>query len=156
MATAVKIDFPKDNEFHSVYSPIKFLYQVTGGDTDGLTGTVTDFVSCRFRFTPFNETTDQWQNGNNSNSYTNTALPNETFSVRVPFVPFLHTHSIDSSKNEEFAPAGTASNRLFNIDVAPLLRSHLSYNLRPCSHDTHLQAKRDITLGQISYNLFKY
>ena len=156
MATAIKIDFPKDDEFHSVYSPIKFLYQVTGGDTDGLTGTVTDFVSCRFHFTPFNETTDQWQNGNNSNSYTNTALPNETFSVRVPFVPFLHTHSIDSSKNEEFAPGGTASNRLFNIDVAPLLRSHLSYNLRPCSHDTHLQAKRDITLGQISYNLFKY
>ena len=156
MATAAKIDFPKDNEFHSVYSPIKFTYQVTGGDTDGLTGTVTDFVSCRFHFTPYNETTDQWINGSSVTSGGNNPLPNETFAVRVPFSPYIHSHSVDASVNEEFANGGTANIRSFSIDVAPLMRSYLSYNLRPCSQDTHSQAKRDICLGAIAYNLFTY
>ena len=119
MATVHKVDFPKDNEFHSVYSPIKFTIRVNGGDTDGLTGNVEDFVSCRFTFTPYNETTDQWLNNSNSNSYVNTALPNETFSVHVPYTPFIHGWSIDSTPNSQNTPASTgATYRYFTLDLS--------------------------------------
>lgn len=158
MAIVQKVDFPKDNEFHSVYSPLKLTIRVNGGDTDGLTGNVEDFVSCRFHFTPFNETTDQWLNNNNSSSYDNTALPDETFAVHVPYTPFVHGWSIDSTPNSQNTPASTgATYRYFTLDCAPLMRNYLSYNLRPCSQDTeNPNVLRDITLGQIAYNLFTY
>tara|TARA_R100000329_G_scaffold118563_1_gene97642 strand:+ start:4130 stop:6478 length:2349 start_codon:yes stop_codon:yes gene_type:complete len=158
MPTVQKIDFPSNNEFHSVYSPLKLTIRVSGGDADGLTDTVEDFVSCRFHFTPYNETTDQWLNNNNNNSYTNTALPNETFAVHVPYTPFVHGWSIDSTPNSQNTPASTgATYRYFTLDCAPLMRNYLSYNLRPCSHDTdNPNVERDITLGQIAYNLFTY
>ena len=156
MPTVQKIDFPSDDEFHSVYSPIKLTIRVSGGTTDGLTDAVEDFVSCRFHFTPYNETTDQWLNGRASNSYDNTALPDETFAVHVPYTPFLHGWSIDSTPNTQNVPNSTgATYRYFTLDCAPLMRNYLSYNLRPCSHDTdNLNVERDITLGQIAYNLF--
>lgn len=156
MATIQKIDNPKDNRLQSVYSPIKLTFRVNGGDVDGLTGNVEDFVSGRFHFTPYNETTDQWLNNNNDSSYTNTALPNETFAVHVPYTPFIHGWSIDSTPNKQNTPASTgALYRYFTLDCAPLMRNYLSYNLRPCSHDTsNPRIHRDITLSQIAYNLF--
>ena len=142
MANSQLIDFPENNIFNSVYSPIKYTLRVEGGISDGQTQTVDDFVSVKVTFVPFNETLDLYENGGEGN------LPSRQFSVRVPYTPFVHGWSHTSPPND-----GTY--RYFSIDVAPLMRNYLSYNLRPCSHDvTNNKIKRDITLSQVATNLF--
>ena len=143
MAFSELIDFPDNNIFNSVYSPIKYTLRVSGGISDGQTQTVDDFVSMRVVFVPFNETVDLYENGGEG------SLPDRLFSVRVPYTPFVHGQSHTSQPN-------TGVYRYFSIDVAPLMRNYLSYNLRPCSHDvTNNKIKRDITLSQVATNLFK-
>jgi hypothetical protein len=147
MASIQIVDSPTDSRFYSVYSPIKYTARVSGSNANGQTGTVNDYVSLRVRFTPYNETTDQWMNGSSVSSAGNNPLPDETFAIRVQFTPFVYGFSIDSAPND-----GTY--RYFSIDVSSLLRNQLSYNLRPCSHDTlNNKIKRDITLNQIATNL---
>ena len=142
MASSQLVDFPENNIFNSVYSPIKYTLRVSGGISDGQTQTVDDFVSVKVTFVPYNDTLDLFENGGTGN------LPNRQFSVRVPYTPFVHGWSHTSTPND-----GTY--RYFSIDVAPLLRNYLSYNLRPCSHDvTNDKIKRDITLSQVATNLF--
>ena len=142
MANSQLIDFPENNIFNSVYSPIKYTLRVEGGISDGQTQTVDDFVSVKVTFVPFNETLDLYENGGEGN------LPSRQFSVRVPYTPFVHGWSHTSTPNN-----GTY--RYFSIDVAPLMRNYLSYNLRPCSHDvTNTTIRRDITLSQVATNLF--
>tara|TARA_Y100001937_G_scaffold2861_1_gene3726 strand:- start:12552 stop:14888 length:2337 start_codon:yes stop_codon:yes gene_type:complete len=143
MALSELIDFPENDIFNSVYSPIKFTLRVSGGISDGQTQTVDDFVSMRVTFNPFNETFDLFENGGEG------SLPDRIFSVRVPYTPFVHGRSHTSQPN-------TGVYRYFSIDVAPLMRNYLSYNLRPCSHDvTNNKIKRDITLSQVAINLFR-
>ena len=150
MATLQKVDFTLDNEFQSVYTPIKITVRVEGGQgSDSLTNTVEDYVSCRFHFTPYNETTDQWRNGTSGDF----PLRDETFAVRVPYTPYVHGWPIDDTPNQH-VNGSAAFYRYFSLDIAPLVRNYLSYNLRPCSHDTSLNIQRDITLNQIAYNLF--
>ena len=147
MASIQITDSPIESRFYSVYSPIKYTARVSGGNTSGETQTVTDYKSLRVTFTPYNEVTDQWQNGSSVSNAGNNPLPSETFSIRVPFTPFVHGWSVDSTPNN-----GTY--RYFSIDVSSLLRNQLSYNLRPCSHDTRNdKIKRDITMNQIATNL---
>ena len=147
MASIQIVDSPIESRFYSVYSPIKYTARVSGGNTSGETQTVTDYKSLRVTFTPYNEVTDQWQNGSSVSTGGNNPLPDETFSIRVPFTPFVHGWSVDSTPNN-----GTY--RYFSIDVSSLLRNQLSYNLRPCSHDTRNdKIKRDITMNQIATNL---
>jgi len=142
MANSQLVDFPENEIFNSVYSPIKYTLRVSGGISDGQTQTVDDFVSMKVTFTPKNETLDLWENGGEGN------LPDRLFSVRVPYTPFVHGWSHTSTPND-----GTY--RYFSIDVAPLMRNYLSYNLRPCSHDvTNTTIRRDITLSQVATNLF--
>lgn len=142
MASSQLVDFPKNETFNSVYSPIKFTLRVMGGISDGQTQTVDDFVSMKVTFKPFNETLDLYEDGGAGN------LPDRKFSVRVPYTPFVHGWSHTSEPND-----GTY--RYFSIDAAPLLRNYLSYNLRPCSHDvTNSTIERDITLSQVATNLF--
>ena len=142
MASSQLVDFPENNIFNSVYSPIKYTLRVNGGISDGQTQTVDDFVSVKVTFVPYNDTLDLFENGGTGN------LPNRQFSVRVPYTPFVHGWSHTSTPND-----GTY--RYFSIDVAPLMRNYLSYNLRPCSHDvTNNKIKRDITLSQVATNLF--
>ena len=153
MATLQKVDYTPDNEFQSVYTPLKITVRVEGGQgSDSLTNTVEDYVSCRFHFTPYNETTDQWLN---STSINGSVLPlrDETFAVRVPYTPYVHGWTIDATPNQH-VNGGAAFYRYFTLDIAPLLRNYLSYNLRPCSQDTSNNIQRDITLNQIAYNLF--
>tara|TARA_R100001460_G_scaffold15966_2_gene35128 strand:- start:4036 stop:6375 length:2340 start_codon:yes stop_codon:yes gene_type:complete len=147
MATLVLQDQPLVNNFSSVYTPIKYTVYIQNGDSDGLTGTVKDFVSLKIGITPFNETTDQWLNGTSTTNAGAPPLPDETFVIRVPYVPYVHSHHIGATINDP------DSVRLFTFDLAPVLRSHMSYNLRPCHHETNL-GDRDITQSQIAYNLF--
>lgn len=143
MALSQLIDFPENNILNSVYSPIKFTLRVESGEDDGQTGTVDDFVSMRVTFNPYNETLDLYENGGEG------SLPDRIFSVRVPYTPFVHGWSHTATPND-------GSYRYFSIDVAPLMRNYLSYNLRPCSHDvTNNKIKRDITLSQVATNLFR-
>jgi len=150
MASIQITDSPIESRFYSVYSPIKYTARVSGGNTSGETQTVTDYKSLEVRFTPYNEVTDQFQNGSSVSSFGNNPLPDETFSIRVPFTPFVHGWSVDSTPNN-----GTY--RYFSIDVSSLLRNQLSYNLRPCSHDTkNDKIKRDIAMNQIATNLHSF
>jgi hypothetical protein len=150
MASIQIVDSPKEARFYSVYSPIKYTIRVSGSNTNGQLGTVKDYVSLRVHFTPYNETTDQWMNGSSVSSAGNNPLPDETFAIRVQFTPFVYGWSVDETPND-----GTY--RYFSIDVSSLLRNQLSYNLRPCSHDTlNDKIKRDITLNQIATNLHSY
>ena len=146
MASMQIIDQPAQNRFYSVYSPIKYTVRVEGSNTNGQTGTLNDYVSLFVSFTPKNDVTGQWMNGTSAPN----PLPDETFAIRVQFTPFVHGHSVTSAAND-----GTY--RYFSIDVSSLLRSNLSYNLRPCSHNTlNDKIKRDITLGQIATNLHSF
>ena len=150
MASIQIVDSPQNNRFYSVYSPIKYTIRVSGSNANGQLGTVKDYVSMIVHFTPYNEATDQWLNGSSVSSAGNNPLPNETFSVRVAFTPFVYGWSIDSTPND-----GTY--RYFSIDVSSLLKNQLSYNLRPCSHDTlNDKIKRNITLNQIATNLHSH
>ena len=150
MAGIQIVDSPIESRFYSVYSPIKYTARISGGNTSGQTQTVTDYKSLEVTFTPYNEVTDQWMNGSSVSTAANNPLPDETFSIRVPFTPFVHGWSVDSTPNN-----GTY--RYFSIDVSSLLRNHLSYNLRPCSHDTkNDKIKRDITQNQIATNLHTF
>ena len=147
MATIQIVDSPQESRFFSVYSPIKYTIRVSGNNTSGETQTVADYKSLLVLFTPYNEVTDQWMNGASVSPSGNNPLPDETFSIRVPFTPFVYGWSVDSTPN-------TGTYRYFSIDVSSLLRNHLGYNLRPCSHDTRNdKIKRDITLNQIATNV---
>ena len=146
MATLVLQDQPLIEGFTSVYTPIKYTVYIQNGDSDGLTGTVKDFVSLKIGITPFNETTNQWLNGSSTTSAGAPPLPDETFVIRVPYVPYVHSHHVDATINDDTV-------RVFTFDLSTILRGYMSYNLRPCHHETNL-GDRDITQSQIAYNLF--
>lgn len=149
MGTWEKIDFVNsDTDIQSVYSPIKFTFRVSSApsQTTGQTETVKDYVSMRVHITPYNMVTDQWMNGSSGNN----PLPDETFSYRVPFSPYIHNYYSSSTPND-----GTY--RYFSTDISSVLRGYLSYDLRPCSHDTDTKAiSRDITMSQMCPNLVSY
>ena len=146
MATLVLQDQPLIEGFTSVYTPIKYTVYIQNGDSDGLTGTVKDFVSLKIGITPFNETTNQWLNGSSTTSAGAPPLPDETFVIRVPYVPYVHSHHVDATINDDTV-------RVFTFDLSTILRGYMSYNLRPCHHETNL-GDRDITQSQIAYKLF--
>ncbi len=146
MGTWQRIDFTNNEDIQSAYSPIKFTFRISGSPTDGQTGTVKDYVSMNVHITPYNMVTNQWLNGSSGTD----PLPNETFSYRVPYTPYVHNFAVNSTPND-----GTY--RYFSTDLSSVLRGYLSYDLRPCSHDTDTNAiNRDITMSQMCPNLLTY
>ena len=146
MGTWQAIDFTNNDDIQSVYSPIKFTFRISGSPSNGQTGTVKDYVSMNVHITPYNMITNQWLNGSSGTN----PLPNETFSYRVPYTPYVHNWAANSTPND-----GTY--RYFSTDISSLLRGYLSYDLRPCSHDTEVEAiSRDITMSQVCPNLLSY
>ena len=121
------VDQPSDT-FHSVYSPIKLSAREGTQDRD-------KYVSCKVTVTPIN----------NINGAT---LTDQAVTIRVQ--PSIDIPNFTSSGN-------TPNNNYlyYTIDVSSICRDFLSYNLRPCTHDTSDWVKRDITLAEISNDVYK-
>ncbi len=121
------IDQPSDT-FHSVYSPIKLsAFEVTQNRDK--------YVSCKVTITPID----------NINGAT---LTDQTVTIRVQ-------PSIDIPNHNSSGNTPNNSRLYYTIDVSSICRDFLSYNLRPCTHDTSNWVRRDITLAEISNDVYK-
>ena len=141
MGSFQAIDTVDHFDIQSAYSPIKFTFRISGtpASSDGQTDSTQDYVSMNVRVIPYNTITDQFLSG--------AALPDESFSYRVPFSPYIHNYAPTSAANN-----GTY--RYFSTDLSSILRGYLSYDLRPCSHDTDTKdIARDITMSQMCSKL---
>lgn len=123
----IYVDQPSD-VFHSVYSPIKLSARETTQDRD-------KYVSCKVTITPLN----------NINGAT---LTDQAVTIRVqPSIDIPNFNSIGNTPNNDYL--------YYTIDVSSICRDFLSYNLRPCTHDTSNWVRRDITLAEISNDVYK-
>ncbi len=125
MANLNLIDQPK-NTVQSVYSPIKFTARVDSTDRD-------KYPSCKVSITPSNidETLDA----------------SRRVDIRVQPSIDIPNYADTESPNTTYL--------YYTIDVSSILRDFVSYDLRPCTHDTSNNVRRDITMGQMSLNTFQ-
>lgn len=121
------IDQPIDS-FQSVYKPIKFSARFDSTDR-------AKYVSCKFTITPYD-------------NITNAAITSSAVTIRVQ--PSINIPNFTSSGN-------TPNNNYlyYTLDVSSICRDFLSYDLRPCTQDTTDLVRRDITLAEISNNVYK-
>ena len=121
------VDQPSDT-FHSVYSPIKLSAREETQDRD-------KYVSCKVTVTPINNI-----NG--------AVLTDQAVTIRVqPSIDIPNFTSVDNEQNNNYL--------YYSLDVSSICRDFLSYNLRPCTHDISDWVKRDITLAEISNDVYK-
>ena len=127
MPTYQIIDEPLSH-FQSVYSPIKYSARATTTNRDA-------YVSSKVTITPYDNITDA-------------ALTDQKVSIRVqPSIDIPNFNSSGNSPNNNYL--------YYTIDVSSICRDFLSYSLRPCTHDTGSLVKRDITLAEISNNVYQ-
>jgi len=127
MPTYQIVDEPLGH-FQSVYSPIKYSARATTTNRDA-------YVSSKVTITPYDNITDA-------------ALTDQKVSIRVQ--PSIDIPNFNSSGN-----IPNNSRLYYTIDVSSICRDFLSYSLRPCTHDTGSLVKRDITLAEISNNVYQ-
>jgi hypothetical protein len=122
------VDQPLVDSFQSVYKPIKFSARFDNTDRNR-------YVSCKITITPYDNISDS-------------ALTSSAVTIRVQ--PNINIPNFTSSGN-------TPNNNYlyYTIDVSSICRDFLSYDLRPCTQDTGSLVKRDITLAEISNNVYK-
>ncbi len=122
------IDQPLVDSFQSVYKPIKFSARFNSTDRGR-------YVSCKITITPYDNISDS-------------ALTSSAVTIRVQ--PSINIPNFNSSGN-------TPNNNYlyYTIDASSICRDFLSYDLRPCTQDTGSLVKRDITLAEISNNVYK-
>jgi len=122
------VDQPLVDSFQSVYKPIKFSARFDSTNRD-------IYVSCKITITPYDNISDS-------------ALTSSAVTIRVQ--PSIDIPNFTSSGN-------TPNNNYlyYTIDVSSICRDFLSYDLRPCTQDTGSLVKRDITLAEISNNVYK-
>ena len=127
MPTYQIIDEPLSH-FQSVYSPIKYSARATTTNRDA-------YVSSKVTITPYDNITDA-------------ALTDQKVSIRVqPSIDIPNFNSTGNTPNNNYL--------YYVIDVSSICRDFLSYSLRPCTHDTGSLVKRDITLAEISNNVYQ-
>jgi len=125
---ALEIVDQPENTFQSVYKPIKFSARFGSTDRD-------KYVSCKVTITPYDNISDA-------------AITSQAVTIRVQ-------PSIDIPN---FTSSGNTPNSIFlyyTIDVSSICRDFLSYDLRPCTQDTGTLVRRDITLAEISNNVYQ-
>ena len=127
MATSQVIAEPIDG-IVSAHEPIKYTYRVSGDSND-------EYKSALFVITP-------------KNIYTDTEESDKEMSIRVQPILKVPNVPVDSGGN-------ASTTKEFSLDVSSIFRDFLSYNLRPCSHDTTVGIERDITQSTPSVNMFK-
>lgn len=127
MPTYQIIDEPLSH-FQSVYSPIKYSARASTTNRDA-------YVSSKVTITPYDNITDA-------------ALTDQKVSIRVqPSIDIPNYNSSGNTPNNDYL--------YYVIDVSSICRDFLSYSLRPCTHDTGSLVRRDITLAEISNNVYQ-
>ena len=128
MPTLTIIDKPIGT-FQSVYDPIKISCRVDNTDRE-------KYPSVVAIVTPYDVI-------NNAYEYDN------QIKIRVPVQPKV-PENIDQD-------GWSATNTLYySVDLSTICRDFVSFDLRPCTHDTQQYSRKDITQSQISYNTYKY
>ena len=127
------VDQPRET-IQSVYSPIKFSARYQFSSTLTLSQAKETFPSCMVTIYP-------------RNTYTNLLEHDKSVSIRVQPSIDIPNYEDDQTPNTSYV--------YYTIDVSSITRDFLSYDLRPCTHDTSDEVRRDITLGQISKNVFR-
>lgn len=121
------VDQPIDS-FQSVYKPIKFSARFDSTDR-------AKYVSCKFTITPYD-------------NITNAAITSSAVTIRVqPSINIPNFTSSGNTPNNDYL--------YYTLDVSSICRDFLSHDLRPCTQDTTALVKRDITLAEISNNVYK-
>jgi hypothetical protein len=117
-----------ENTFQSVYKPIKFSARAETTNRDA-------YVSSKVTITPYDNITDA-------------ELTDQKVSIRVqPSINIPNHNSAGNTPNNIYL--------YYSIDVSSICRDFLSYNLRPCTHDLSTMVRRDITLAEISNNVYQ-
>lgn len=111
----------------SAHEPIKYTYRIKQ-DTNNI------YKSAVFIITP-------------RNTYTNAF--DYTRQVRIRVQPSLYIPNIYKSSG-----GNSTDNHDFSLDISSILRDFMSYDLRPCNHDTSNGIVRDITQSMPSTNMF--
>jgi len=88
------------------------------------------YVSCKITITPYDNISDS-------------ALTSSAVTIRVQ--PSIDVPNLSAASTYLY----------YTIDVSSICRDFLSYDLRPCTQDIGNLVKRDITLAEISNNVYK-
>ena len=128
MPTLTIIDKPIGT-FQSVYDPIKISCRVESTDRE-------KYPSVVAIVTPYDLINNEYEYDNQ-------------IKIRVPVQP-------KAPENLDQDSWAATSTLYYSVDLSTICRDFVSFDLRPCTHDTQEYSRKDITQGQISYNTFKY
>lgn len=126
------VDKPRNTTI-SAYSPIKFTARKKiVGQT--VSSAKDKFVSCKVSIIP-------------RNSLNQVLDASGRVDIRIQPSIDIPNWSDTETPNTEYV--------YYTIDVSSICRDLISYDLRPCTHDTSTKVRRDITQGQLSLNTYK-
>ena len=128
MPTLNIIDKPVGT-FQSVYDPIKISCRVENTDRE-------KYPSVVAIVTPYDLINNEYEYDNQ-------------IKIRVPVQP-------KAPENIDQDGWAATSTLYYSVDLSTICRDFVSFDLRPCTHDTQQYSRKDITQSQISYNTFKY
>jgi hypothetical protein len=127
------VDEPRET-IQSVYSPIKYTARYAFDSSLTLAEAKAKYPSCKAIINP-------------RNPYTGVLETSRGVTIRLQPSIDIPNWEGDQTPNTDFV--------YYTIDVSSIARDFVSYDLRPCTHDTSTKVKRDITMGQISKNVFE-
>jgi len=127
------IDEPRET-IQSVYSPIKYTARYEFSSSLTLAEAKAKYPSCKAIINP-------------RNPYTGVLETDRGVKIRLQPSIDIPNWEDDQTPNNNYV--------YYTIDVSSIARDFVSYDLRPCTHDTSTKVKRDITMGQISKNVFE-
>ena len=127
------VDEPRET-IQSVYSPIKYTARYEFDSSYTLAEAKAKYPSCKAIINP-------------RNPYTGVLETSRGVTIRLQPSIDVPNFEGDQTPNNDYV--------YYTIDVSSIARDFVSYDLRPCTHDTSTKVKRDITMGQISKNVFE-
>lgn len=127
------VDEPRET-IQSVYSPIKYTARYEFDSSLTLAEAKAKYPSCKAIINP-------------RNPYTGVLETSRGVTIRLQPSIDIPNFESDQTPNNIYV--------YYTIDVSSIARDFVSYDLRPCTHDTSTKVKRDITMGQISKNVFE-
>lgn len=135
MPTTKIVDSPQDLSFVSPYEPIKISARSGKGSNFTLQDHKKTFPSGLYEITPYSNVSDS-------------LLTDEKVTIRSQV-------SIDIPNFTSLGNTPNSNYGYYTIDISSICRDFVSFDLRPCTHDTSSKVERDITLGQISNNMYR-
>ena len=135
MPTVKIVDRPQDESFVSPYEPIKISSRAGKGSNVTLEQFKAAFPSGLYQITPYSNVDD-------------TLLSDQKVTIRSQVSIDIPNHtSVGNTPNTNYG--------YYTIDISSICRDFVSFDLRPCTHDTSKNVERDISLGQISNNVYR-